>query len=380
MASADEYASWIVANQAKKGTPEFDTVAKAYQEAKSAPSEPQGKYNAATMQAIENLHKGGFGSGIPKLAYNIGGNVTDMASHFLPPGGAAAIGTAANVATETIPSLIGGGIASKAEPLMQGAGRYLMQSAIRPLVADLQRGKVPGAVETMLEQGYSPTNSGVAAMRNKAGDYMRQVDDIIAGSNKVIPVAPAREKALALAQELRSGTQGPAKMQDVQGVVKELENHPAVDDAGLISAQDAQAMKQANYKDIGPSGYGLEVKAQTNRDTLKAITRALREGIEEAHPEVSDLNAKAGELINAAKVAQRRAMIEGNKDILPIGAGVASALHNPVAALGLWANSSAAAKAALARALYSGSRAIPRAVGNTAGLVGGAMTGRSPEQ
>lgn len=33
MASADQYAQWIVDNAAKKGTPEFDTVAKAYQEA-----------------------------------------------------------------------------------------------------------------------------------------------------------------------------------------------------------------------------------------------------------------------------------------------------------------------------------------------------------
>jgi hypothetical protein len=35
MATADEYASWIVKNQSLKGTPQFDTVAKAYQEAKA---------------------------------------------------------------------------------------------------------------------------------------------------------------------------------------------------------------------------------------------------------------------------------------------------------------------------------------------------------
>jgi hypothetical protein len=35
VASADEYAAWIVANKAKQGTPEFDVVAKAYQEAKN---------------------------------------------------------------------------------------------------------------------------------------------------------------------------------------------------------------------------------------------------------------------------------------------------------------------------------------------------------
>lgn len=35
MATADEYAAWIVANPDKRGTPEFDTVAQAYEEAKA---------------------------------------------------------------------------------------------------------------------------------------------------------------------------------------------------------------------------------------------------------------------------------------------------------------------------------------------------------
>lgn len=35
MATADEYAAWIVKNEAKKGTPEFETVAAAYKEAKA---------------------------------------------------------------------------------------------------------------------------------------------------------------------------------------------------------------------------------------------------------------------------------------------------------------------------------------------------------
>jgi len=38
MATADEYAAWIVKNSAKKGTPEFDTVAQAYQLAKQEPA------------------------------------------------------------------------------------------------------------------------------------------------------------------------------------------------------------------------------------------------------------------------------------------------------------------------------------------------------
>ena len=43
MATADEYAAWIVKNSAKRGTPEFDTVAQAYQLAK-------GEENTASFQ------------------------------------------------------------------------------------------------------------------------------------------------------------------------------------------------------------------------------------------------------------------------------------------------------------------------------------------
>jgi hypothetical protein len=41
MATADEYAAWIVKNADKKGTPDFDVVAKAYQDAKGATVAPQ---------------------------------------------------------------------------------------------------------------------------------------------------------------------------------------------------------------------------------------------------------------------------------------------------------------------------------------------------
>ena len=46
MATAEDYAAWIVANAAKKGTPEFDTVAKAYQAARGASA-------AETVQAAQ---------------------------------------------------------------------------------------------------------------------------------------------------------------------------------------------------------------------------------------------------------------------------------------------------------------------------------------
>ena len=53
MATADEYAAWIVQNADKKGTPEFDTVAQAYQLAKSEVST-----NAAPLSRMEKVSQG----------------------------------------------------------------------------------------------------------------------------------------------------------------------------------------------------------------------------------------------------------------------------------------------------------------------------------
>lgn len=54
MASAEQYADWIVKNASKRGTPEFDTVAQAYKLARSQSSQP-----AAPPDAAPNPSEGG---------------------------------------------------------------------------------------------------------------------------------------------------------------------------------------------------------------------------------------------------------------------------------------------------------------------------------
>lgn len=67
MATADEYAAWIVQNQSKRGTPEFQTVAQAYElakqeESQAVPTAPQGGSFAR-----------GFASYGPQLRETVGG-------------------------------------------------------------------------------------------------------------------------------------------------------------------------------------------------------------------------------------------------------------------------------------------------------------------
>lgn len=99
MATADEYAAWIVKNEAKKGTPEFETVAAAYKEAKAEEeaaaaetSVPEDFFRAADQTGMPGARKS-FGDviqgitevpgvlltgGMATLAGNIAGPLVSM--------------------------------------------------------------------------------------------------------------------------------------------------------------------------------------------------------------------------------------------------------------------------------------------------------------
>lgn len=76
MATADQYAEWIVNNANKRGTPEFDTVAQAYQLAKqeeaATPLTPLAPRAELKQGPIESLVRG-FKSYVPQLKETIGG-------------------------------------------------------------------------------------------------------------------------------------------------------------------------------------------------------------------------------------------------------------------------------------------------------------------
>ena len=313
-----------------------------------------------------------------KAAYKAGGAVTDLAAKALPPEAAAGIGTATNVGLQSLPMFVGSNIGKSAAPAFESVARRTMQSAIKPSPT-FGKEKVGRAVDTMLEGGYSPTNSGVAAMREKIGTLGKEVEGMLAPSQKVISVAPAAQNVAGVADKSRAATMGARDAEAALDVSRSLYAHPAVDAAGTMSVQAAQAMKQANYRNMGDAAYGLGLKPAAERDAIKAATAALRKGIEKVEPSVAAPNAQISDLVNAVKVSQRRALTEGNKDLVPLGTSIAAAMNNPVAALGMYANSSAAIKAALARALYSGAEQIPGTVGKLAGAAMGAQSGTAPD-
>ncbi len=77
MASAADYADWIVANADKKGTPEFDTVARAYQQAKQKVAAPE--MNLDPTVGMSGFDK--FAAGAGKAIVDTGRGLRQLGSY-----------------------------------------------------------------------------------------------------------------------------------------------------------------------------------------------------------------------------------------------------------------------------------------------------------
>lgn len=85
MATAEQYADWIVKNQSLKGSPEFNTVAEAYKVARAEPVEsaPQQEFEQPAEQPQRRSTDTGFAQGLLSGAAGIGENLL-KASTYIP--------------------------------------------------------------------------------------------------------------------------------------------------------------------------------------------------------------------------------------------------------------------------------------------------------
>lgn len=324
-------------------------------------------------QIMANFKAHTFGSGLPGAAYKAGGAVTDLGATLgLPPQASAGLGYLTNLGVQSIPVLMSGRMAQTAgTPIIQSGATKLMQSAVKPTLADLRTGDAARAINTMLEQGYNPTMGGALKMQSNIDDLAAQVKDAIANS-------PASVDKYAVASRLSNFMQQ-ARMQanpnaDTAAIAKSwnefLDSLPGTD----IPVQTAQAIKQGTYSALGNKAYGEQMGATT--EAQKQLARGLKEEIAQAVPEVGPLNQKMADLINAHEIITRRALMSGNRNPLSL----APLAAHPGGFLAFLADKSDLAKALLARSLYSSASPISYGTGALIGAVPGALSGMPPDQ
>ncbi len=295
---------------------------------------------------------------INEVPYEAGGTVTDIAKRLgTGPEIAAGAGTATNVGLEAIPMLFGGEALKAGVPL-KDLGQWFMEKALGATMKDMESGKAARAATTMLEEGVSPTKSGVETLRARGNALNEEVTNLIANAkgqtidkgavaSRINDVISRIERTQATPQDARASAERVYDQFLSNGVIPKN-----------IPVEQAQEVKQGIYKMLKEK-YG-ELGSETV-ESQKALARGMKEELEKSIPEIADKNSKASELWNALNVAERKALLESRKHI----AGIAGMMiQHPGPFMAMMADRSAAFKSLLGRMVYSGG--AQRAVGEAA--------------
>ena len=225
----------------------------------------------------------------------------------------------------------------------RAVSRRLMQSALKPTIKQLKTGDARVAVDTLLDYGINPNKRGVEKLRLKVDDINNDIASRIGGSTATV----SRQKALDYLAGVRTKASNQvsptADVSAIQGVADDFLNHPNIA-SDAIPVQQAQELKKGTYQALrGQYGQtrGSAIEAQ------KAVARGLKDQISGAVPEVGALNAEEARLLKTLDVAERRALMELNKN--PVG--LSALASNPIGVVAFMADRSAAFKSLAARAI-----------------------------
>jgi hypothetical protein len=367
MASAEDYAKWIVANQDKRGTPDFEKVAAAYKVAKGASAAPQenptsaGNLVGAAVEPNLSLLSGlvaqpvaglaglatGAGNALgltkrepadvvreisgamtyePKttggknamsavgylpekfgeLAHGAGEKVSDLT-------GSPGLGTLVNTGMNVIPAVLGAGGASTLTNAAGATSRRLMQSALKPSVDAVKSGDAAKAIQTLLDEGVNVTPGGTQKLAGRISGVNDQIAEAILNSTARVPKSAVANRLQDLTQQVERQVNPAADVKAVENAYNEFSQHPLIPGADM-SVQLAQEMKQGTYRRLRDK-YGEMGNADT--EAQKGLARGLKEEVATAVPEVAPLNATESELLNAKKLLDHRVAVAGNHN--PIG-------------------------------------------------------------
>jgi hypothetical protein len=219
----------------------------------------------------------------------------------------------------------------------------LMQSAIKPTIAQLRTGDAANAVQTLLDYGISPTKAGVNKLRALIDGLNDEIASKIGSSTAVVDKAAVAKRLADVEKQFSSQVAPTADLNAIRAVADDFANHPIYAGASL-PVQAAQELKQGTYRTLAKK-YGQIGSAET--EAQKGLARGLKEEIAQAVPGVQALNAEESRLISTLNVAERRALMELNKNPM----GLAALASNPLSWAAFMADRSSAFKALAARAL-----------------------------
>lgn len=242
---------------------------------------------------------------------------------------------------------------------VNSAAKSLMQSAIKPTIAQLKSGDAATAVDTLLKYGINPTQGGVSKLRDLIDNLNGEISNRIGSSTATISKQDVLKALDPVRTRFGAQVSPTADLSAIQSTADDFLAHPNLI-GNDIPVQTAQELKQGTYRVLAKK-YGQMGTADT--EAQKALARGLKDEIAQAVPGVGALNAEESNLISTLNVAERRALMELNKNPM----GLASLAHNPASFAMFMADKSALFKSLAARMMNSTAAgaqvAVPRLEG-----------------
>lgn len=245
-----------------------------------------------------------------------------------------------------------GALGSRIASGVNGAAARLMQSAIKPTIAQLKSGDAATAVEMMLKYGINPTAGGVGKLRGLVDDLNNQIGDSIANSGAKIDKSKVLDRLSDVRTKFSNQVSPTSDLNAIRSAGDDFMGHPGFPGA-QIPVAGAQALKQGTYRVLAKK-YGQMGNADV--EAQKALARGLKDEIAEAVPGISALNREESKLLATLSVAERRALMEMNKNPM----GLAALAHSPASWAMFMADKSALFKSLAARSLNSSTQGARR--------------------
>lgn len=307
----------------------------------------------ASPAVVSSIASGGFRAGGGGMGVRaLGGAITGgLSAGAIDPNQAvtgAAIGGALPGAVR-----LSGAAGTKVADGISAGSRRLMQSAIKPTIAQLKSGDAATAVDIMLKYGINPTKGGVDKLRGLIGNLNDQISDSITNSTAQIDKQKVLGPLAGVRAKFGSQVSPTADLKAIQAASDDFLAHPNFPGA-TIPIKAAQEMKQGTYRVLAKK-YGQIGSADV--EAQKALARGLKDEIAGAVPGISALNAEESKLIATLGVAERRALMELNKNPM----GLAALAQSPASWAMFMADKSALFKSVTARMLNSSAGATQQA-------------------
>lgn len=164
------------------------------------------------------------------------------------------------------------GIGNASAGKLDSMSRSLMQSALKPTIAELRKGNVDPAIQTLLENGINVTRGGVDQLRGKIGGLNEDIASRIANSDATV----SRENVLSALSDTRqrftNQVSPAADLSAIGKVADDFSNHP------YFANVEAQCVPLLNALATATKGKTQALQAAGKLETFAQQQNALAGG------------------------------------------------------------------------------------------------------